>query len=276
MKLEGNMEYFTQRLKCNFNDKMQAIEVVKKLVRYGQLARRSGLLSLEREFADEEDLFLKKGLSLVVDARPTEQIRDTLDAFIVAGNYKGAEFLKRIVAAEGVIFIQNGVNPMFIVDLLEGWFGEDFILIYEDEMELFMTQETKKMQDRNTVGDLLGQGEVSLVPDFDRLNFLDFNSVLKLVKNINVTDLSIALKGAGKRVAWFLYDSLSFRKQDLILSEFEYISKMEDNVVRLAQEKIVDVAKKMEQNGEIVFTDENKTTDIEATLGIKLPPNLPS
>ena len=54
-------------------------ELVKKLVDYATQARRDGILSLEQAAANEEDDFLKKGLSMAVDGNEPDTIRELLE-----------------------------------------------------------------------------------------------------------------------------------------------------------------------------------------------------
>jgi len=54
-------------------------ELIKKLVDYATQARRDGILSLESAAANEEDEFLKKGLSMAVDGNEPDTIRELLE-----------------------------------------------------------------------------------------------------------------------------------------------------------------------------------------------------
>ena len=54
-------------------------ELIKKLVDYATQARRDGILSLESAAAQEEDEFLKKGLSMAVDGNEPDTIRELLE-----------------------------------------------------------------------------------------------------------------------------------------------------------------------------------------------------
>jgi len=54
-------------------------ELIKKLVEYATQARRDGILALEGSVANEEDEFLKKGLSMAVDGNEPDTIRELLE-----------------------------------------------------------------------------------------------------------------------------------------------------------------------------------------------------
>lgn len=53
--------------------------LVKKLVEYATMARRDGILALETPVNQEENLFLKKGLSMAVDGNEPDTIRQLLE-----------------------------------------------------------------------------------------------------------------------------------------------------------------------------------------------------
>ncbi len=53
--------------------------LIEKLVGYATDARRDGILALETKVNGEEDIFLKKGLSLAVDGNEPDIIRDLLE-----------------------------------------------------------------------------------------------------------------------------------------------------------------------------------------------------
>jgi chemotaxis protein MotA len=59
-------------------------ETIKKLVEYAELARREGMLSLEKVVAQQTDPFLKKGLQLAVDGADADMIEQALQIDIEA------------------------------------------------------------------------------------------------------------------------------------------------------------------------------------------------
>jgi chemotaxis protein MotA len=59
-------------------------DTIKKLVEYAELARREGMLSLEKVVQQQTDPFLRKGLQLAVDGADAEMIETTLQIEIEA------------------------------------------------------------------------------------------------------------------------------------------------------------------------------------------------
>ena len=59
--------------------KLDFTDNVEKIVEWGNVARREGLLGLETVFEAETDPFIKKGLQLLVDGSEPDTIRSVLD-----------------------------------------------------------------------------------------------------------------------------------------------------------------------------------------------------
>ncbi|MCX6345518.1 MAG: flagellar motor protein [Armatimonadetes bacterium] len=66
------------------NKDIDAQDVIEKVVGYARVARRDGVLALEVTAAKIENLFLRKGLELVVDGTPSVMVREILETEIVA------------------------------------------------------------------------------------------------------------------------------------------------------------------------------------------------
>ena len=61
-----------------FNPTTKPHDIIPQMVRFAEKARREGLLSLEREVNDVEDVFLKQGLQLVADGTDPDIVKAIL------------------------------------------------------------------------------------------------------------------------------------------------------------------------------------------------------
>jgi len=99
-------------------------ELIKKLVEYSTQARRDGILSLEAAANNEENEFLKKGLSMAVDGNEPDTIRELLEIEMeqtserhkanaaIFDQWRDAdENLVKTIILEGIMSIQAGDNP---------------------------------------------------------------------------------------------------------------------------------------------------------------------
>jgi len=59
--------------------RQQLDETIGKLVEWSRVARKDGLLGLEAAVQDESDVFVRKGMQLLVDGNEPEEIRHTLE-----------------------------------------------------------------------------------------------------------------------------------------------------------------------------------------------------
>lgn len=78
-KMENMKKAFTYFM---FAFKPQTFDVpglIKKLVDYSTQARRDGILSLEQQSNQEENVFLKRGLNMAIDGAEPDSIRDLLE-----------------------------------------------------------------------------------------------------------------------------------------------------------------------------------------------------
>ena len=74
--------------------KLQLQETAEKIVNWSNIARREGLLGLEVIAEEEEDLFARKGLQLLVDGSEPEVIRAILEVEIDNKEYKDIQAAK--------------------------------------------------------------------------------------------------------------------------------------------------------------------------------------
>jgi chemotaxis protein MotA len=58
-------------------------ESIERIVRWSDVARREGLLGLENLIDDESDLFIRRGMHLLVDGHEPESIRATLEIDVI-------------------------------------------------------------------------------------------------------------------------------------------------------------------------------------------------
>ena len=121
------MEYdweFGERIKCSEDEKRQCMALVAQIVSLANKAKRNGLLSLVQDAEETTHFLLRKGLQLVLEGVQPNLVKTTLEYYILSGRYTGKDLLERCIILEGILAIQNGVNPQIIQELLISLFGE--------------------------------------------------------------------------------------------------------------------------------------------------------
>ncbi len=81
--VQTTMDVFMKALKLTrwmiFPPKLAAIEAIEKIINWSNIARKEGLLGLEALAENEEDLFARKGLQLLVDGSEPDAIRGIME-----------------------------------------------------------------------------------------------------------------------------------------------------------------------------------------------------
>jgi len=75
----GNvLKVFSIAKKCFFDRPISPVDEIRRITDYARVARRDGILALEERLGDDADPTLRRGLQLVIDGTPAEDVRDIL------------------------------------------------------------------------------------------------------------------------------------------------------------------------------------------------------
>lgn len=89
---------------------------------------------------------------------------------------------------------------------------------------------------------------------FEDILSLDDRSIQRVLREVDNNDLGIALKGSGEEVQNVIFNNLSKRLATMIKEEMEYMGPVRLKDVEEAQQKIVNIIRKLEDSGEIVIS----------------------
>ncbi len=88
---------------------------------------------------------------------------------------------------------------------------------------------------------------------FEDIMVLDSFSIQRFIKEVETKDMAVALKGSNKDVAAVIFANMSQRMADTVRSEMEYLHNLRVRDVEEAQQKIVAIIRRLEEEGEIVI-----------------------
>jgi flagellar motor switch protein FliG len=88
---------------------------------------------------------------------------------------------------------------------------------------------------------------------FEDIVSLDDVSIQRVLREVENKDLMIALKGSNADTQKVIYDNLSSRVRETIQEDIQYMSGIRVRDVDAAQQKIVDIIRKLEDAGEITI-----------------------
>lgn len=125
--------WVSSRMEFSIEGKRACFDIVKTIARLAEKANQGGIQTLKSELEATDNKFFKAAIRLLVDGITPEDTRKILQNYIIVGNYRGRALFGRILAMEGIIAIQRGFSPKFILEeLLASYFGEDFLPEYNE------------------------------------------------------------------------------------------------------------------------------------------------
>ena len=89
---------------------------------------------------------------------------------------------------------------------------------------------------------------------FEDILLLDDRAIQRVLRDVENSDLGIALKGANEDVQNAIFNNLSKRLAAMIKEDMEFMGPVRMKDVEEAQQKIVAVIRKLEDAGEIVIS----------------------
>lgn len=89
---------------------------------------------------------------------------------------------------------------------------------------------------------------------FEDILTLDNRSVQRTLREVDNQDLTMALKGASEEVKKKILDNMSKRQSEMVNEDIEFMGPVRLRDVEEAQQKIVNIIRKLEDAGEIIIS----------------------
>lgn len=89
---------------------------------------------------------------------------------------------------------------------------------------------------------------------FEDILSLDDRSIQRILREVDNSELGIALKGSGEEVQNVIFNNLSKRLASMIKEDMDFMGPVRLKDVEEAQQKIVNIIRKLEDAGEIVIS----------------------
>ena len=89
---------------------------------------------------------------------------------------------------------------------------------------------------------------------FEDILSLDDKTIQRVLRDVDNNDLSVALKGTNEEVQGVIFNNLSKRLAEMIREDMEYMGPVRMKDVEEAQQKIVNIIRKLEDSGEIIIS----------------------
>jgi flagellar motor switch protein FliG len=89
---------------------------------------------------------------------------------------------------------------------------------------------------------------------FEDIGLLDDRGIQRVLKEIDTKDLGLALKGASESVSDKFFRNMSSRAAEMMKEDMQFMGPVRLKDVEGAQQRIVDVVRRLEDEGEIVIS----------------------
>jgi flagellar motor switch protein FliG len=89
---------------------------------------------------------------------------------------------------------------------------------------------------------------------FEDILSLDDKSIQRVLREVDNNELAVALKGANEDVQTVIFNNLSKRLSSMIKEDMEYMGPVRLKDVEEAQQKIVNIIRKLEDSAEIIIS----------------------
>ncbi|MBL8028502.1 MAG: flagellar motor switch protein FliG [Fibrobacteres bacterium] len=97
---------------------------------------------------------------------------------------------------------------------------------------------------------------------FEDILLIDDRSMQRVLKEIDTKELSLALKGSSEEVQAKFFRNMSSRAAEMIKEEMEFMGPVRLKDVEECQQRIVDVVRRLEDDGEIVISGRGGSDDV--------------
>lgn len=97
---------------------------------------------------------------------------------------------------------------------------------------------------------------------FEDISLVDDKGIQRVLKEIDNDELCISLRTASEELKKKILGNMSTRAAEMIIEDMEFMSPVRVSDVEAAQQRIVDVARRLEDSGEIVISGRGGAGDV--------------
>ncbi|MDF2550345.1 MAG: flagellar motor switch protein FliG [Chlamydiales bacterium] len=130
-------------------------------------------------------------------------------------------------------------------------------------LNFFRREGSKSIMDRISETDVNLAGEIKdMMFVFTDIVLIDDKSMQSVLKEIEQADIVLALKGANDEIRDKVFRNISKRQADTINDEISFLGAVKSSSVHASQQKIVNIIRKLDQEGKIVIQGKGNSDDV--------------
>ncbi|MFO0828880.1 MAG: flagellar motor switch protein FliG [Phycisphaerales bacterium] len=262
---EGGLEYAKELLKNSLEGKT-AEKVIQQIQTQVQRTPFSFLQKAQSEnlltFIQDEH---PQTIALIVSHLPHHKASEILKGLPQA---KQVEVVRRVATMEQT-------NPDVIRDVeasLESRLSSLLVSSAERVGGVETIAEILNLCDRTTERQIM-EGVESEDPDlveqirrlmfvFEDINLVDDKGIQSVLKEVDNSELCLALKTASEDLKKKIFGNMSSRAAELIKEDMQFMGPVKVSEVEAAQQRIVDIVRRLEDAGEIVIAGRGGGNDV--------------
>lgn len=155
-----------------------------------------------------------------------------------------------------------------LIDQVKALFGGDVSEIGGVKAVAEMLNSVDRGAEKNILGNLerenpeLATEIKNLMFVFEDVMLLDYRSMQRVMKEIDTKELAMALKGASEELQDKFFRNMSSRASEMIREDMEFMGPIRLKDVEEVQQRIVDVIRRLEEDGEIIISGRGGEEDI--------------
>lgn len=132
MKIVMTADYYTQRMQCTREEKLECLSVVRELLTLAFIVKEEGFLKMDEALRDPirfQDKFLRRAAGIIVETADAESVEQVLYNLIFTSAEMGhRRFFKYILIAETMIALGRGEDMDYIFAyLVPSFFGLEYV-----------------------------------------------------------------------------------------------------------------------------------------------------
>ena len=222
-------------------------------------------------FAYVEPEVKEEPAQVIEEEEPTEEEKIP---FTIAGNGEVEDNITDDSSKEFFTVKTKGGNTFFLVIDRARNSENVYMLsmIAEYDLQEFLTDEERNGKEEEKPAVVLPETKPEPEPDveieepeladeirkkmfvFEDILMLDDRSIQRVLREVENSELAVALKNANEEVQNVIFNNMSTRLVDMIKEDMEYMGPVRLKDVEEAQQKIVNIIRKLEDSAEIVIS----------------------
>ena len=114
-------------------DKQKCLPTARRIVQLADIAGYQGILALENEVLskDTDSYFMKMGVRAILNGMSSDVMQRIFTNYLLADEYTGADLLDKLLIAEGLWIISEGVypfhSPLAVAHIIGAMLGEKYM-----------------------------------------------------------------------------------------------------------------------------------------------------